>query len=103
MAEQYLVLTEELLKFIDKQDVDTFMEIVPQRDVLLERLQALGEPKFRRTEEGRAIVDKVKSLDMQIIYKARSWLNKSRHQNAAVRSYDLGSMAPVGNILNRKY
>ena len=49
------------------------------------------------------ILEQIKPLDMQVIYKAKSWLNKSRHQNATVRAYDLQSLNPVGNILNRKY
>lgn len=40
---------------------------------------------------------------MQLIYKAKAWLNKSRRQNATVHAYDLQTFDPVGNILNRKY
>ena len=40
---------------------------------------------------------------MQIQYKARAWLNRSRRQNAAVHSYDLTEANPLGGNLNRRY
>jgi hypothetical protein len=40
---------------------------------------------------------------MQIIYKAKAWLNKSRKQNASVHAYDLQGVSGLGSILNKKY
>ena len=107
--QRYLMLTRELLKFIDKQDIDTFLAIVPQRGDLIEKMKALPEKQFRETKECKDMIEEIKPLDMQIIYKARSWLNKSRRQNSAVRAYDLTGAGAVnaanarGNIFNRSY
>lgn len=107
--QRYLVLTKELLKFIDRQDIDTFLAIVPQRGDIIEQMKALPPNGFRETQECKDMVEEIKPLDMQIIYKARSWLNKSRRQNSAVRSYDLTGANAVnavnarGNIFNRSY
>lgn len=100
----YYMLTQELLKFINKQDIDEFLDLVGQRNIIVDRMKALPETEiYRRTDECKELVKKIKPLDMQIIYKAKSWLNKSKHQNATVRSYDLQAINPVGNIVNRKY
>ena len=107
--QRYLMLTKELLKFIDRQDIDTFLAIVPQRGELIERMKALPENDFRETAECKAMIEEIKPMDMQIIYRARSWLNKSRRQNNAVRAYDLTGANAVnavnarGNIFNRSY
>lgn len=107
--QRYLMLTKELLKFIDQQDIDTFLAIVPQRGDLIEKMKALPENQFRETQECKDMIEEIKPLDMQIIYKARSWLNKSRRQNSAVRAYDLTGADAVtavnarGNIFNRSY
>ena len=107
--QRYLMLTRELLKFIDRQDIDTFLAIVPQRGDLIEKMKALPENQFRETQECKDMIEEIKPLDMQIIYKARSWLNKSRRQNSAVRAYDLTGADAVtavnarGNIFNRSY
>ena len=104
---KYLMLTHELLKFISKGDVDTFFELVNQRDKLIEMMKALPENNFRDTDECKAMIEQIKTLDMQTMYKARAWLNKSRRQNNTVRAYDLigtvGAFGGRGTIFNRKY
>ena len=101
--DMYYVLTQELLKFIDKQDIDQFLEIEKQRYIIVERMQALPETEdYRNTEECQALIAKIKPLDMQIIYKAKVWLNKSRQQNATVHAYELKGMNMLGNMLNKK-
>lgn len=100
----YLTLSQELLKFIDRNDIEEFLELERQRSVVVDRMKELpATEQFRQTAECRSLVEKIKPLDMQIIYKAKSWLNKSRQQNATVRAYDLQSFNPLGNVVNRKY
>ena len=103
--QKYLLLTKELLKFIDKQDIDTFLELIPQRTGLIEKLEALPSKDYRQLEEFKKIAEEIKPLDKEIMYKARAWLNKSRRQNSMVRSYDLGSsmIGRTSVAFNRKY
>ena len=104
--ELYRTLTHELLKFIDKQDIDEFLAVERQRSDLVTRMQALPESEdYRQTPECQALIAEVVPIDKQIIYKAKSWLNKSRRQNTAVRSYDLTTprFAPAGALLNKKF
>ena len=105
-CQMYLTLSQELLKFISKPepDIDEFIELGRQRGVLVERMKALPALEaYRRTPECQALAEKIRPLDMQIIYKAKAWLNKSKRQNAAVHAYDLQGINPLGNILNKKY
>ena len=102
--QKYFVLTEELLKFSDQKDSDLFVELVDQRGQLIDKIKALPENNYRESEECKALIKKIIPMDGQIMYRARSWLNKSRRQNNTVRSYDLvGSMELSGTIFNRKY
>ena len=102
--QKYVVITKEMLKFIDKKDVDTFLTLVPQRSQLIELIKALPQNNFRETEECKAMIEQIKPMDMQIMYKARAWLNKSRRQTSAVKSYDLtSSFGNRGRIFNQKY
>ena len=104
---KYLTLTHELLKFISKGDVDTFFELVDQRGKLIDMMKALPKNNFRETDECKAMIEQIKPLDMQIMYKARAWLNKSRRQNNTVKAYDLTGTVGVfggrGTIFNRQY
>ena len=100
----YYTLTQELLKFIDKNDIDEFLELERQRSDLVARMKELPETEdYRKTEECQQLVQRIKPLDMQVIYKAKAWLNKSRQQNATVHAYDLQGTNALGNILNKKY
>lgn len=99
---KYLQLTKDLLKFIDQEEVDTFLELVDQRQQLMEMLQSLPDHEFARSPEGVALREQIKPMDMQIIYKARSWLNKSKRNNVTVRGYDSFGLAS-GNMFNREY
>ncbi|MCR5438270.1 MAG: flagellar protein FliT [Selenomonas sp.] len=102
--EMYYTLSQELLKFINKQDIDEFLELTQQREAVVTRMKALPETEeYRKTAECQALIERIKPLDMQIIYKAKSWLNKSKRQNATVHAYDLQEINPLGNILNKKY
>lgn len=101
----YLSLTQELLKFIDRQDIDTFMMIVEHRQNLIKRIEELPSKDYRKLKEFKEIADKIQPMDREIMYKARGWLNKSRRQNNVVRSYDLGvSLAMNQSVsFNKRY
>lgn len=91
------------MKLLDREDYDMFIELVEQRDRLIEQMKALPENDYRNTAECQEIIQKIKPLDMQIMYRARTWLNKSRHQTSAVRSYDMRTLGGIGGIVNRQY
>lgn len=101
--EKYRMLTHELMKFIDEEEVDTFLALVDQRGQVIEMLQALPSDPYRGSADFAALDAELRPLEMQIQYKARAWLNRSRRQNAAVHSYDLTEANPLGGNLNRRY
>lgn len=101
--EKYLTITRELLKFINQGDVDTFVQLAGQRNVLFQMLRDMEPHTFGHTPEGATIREQIKPLDQEIMYKARTWLNKSKRQNMAVKSYDITGMLSSGNVFNREY
>ena len=101
--EKYRMLTHELLKFVDEDEIDTFIELVEQREHVVDLLKELPSDPYRTGAEWAAYDAEVRPLEMQIQYKARAWLNRSRRQNAAVHSYDLTGASPLGGNLNRRY
>jgi len=102
--QKYFALTKELLKFSDQKDSELFMELVDQRDRLIEKMKALPQNDYRESEECKKMIEQIIPMDKQIIYRAKAWLNKSRRQNSAVRSYDLIESATLrGTVFNRQY
>jgi hypothetical protein len=101
---RYWELTLEMKKFIDREDVDEFMALVAQRGSLIAAMKALPENDYARTEAGRQLVERIAPIDRQVLYKARTWLNRSKQRNATVKSYDLASTRPAeGIIFNKRY
>ena len=101
--EKYLAVTKELLKFINEEDIDTFLALVDQRQRLMEMLQKLPTHEYANSPAGIELREQIKPMDMQIMYRARSWLNKSKRNNMAVKSYDITGFVPSGNVFNREY
>lgn len=102
--QKYFTLTEELLRFSDQQDNDLFVDLVDQRERLLNKIKALPENNYRETPECKALIEKIIPMDKQIIYRAKAWLNKARRQTGMVNSYDLiGSAELRGTVFNKKY
>ena len=102
--QKYFALTKELLKFSDQKDSELFMELVDQRGRLIEKLKELPQNNYRESEECKKMIEQIIPMDKQIMYRAKAWLNKSRRQNSAVRSYDLIEAANLhGTVFNRKY
>ena len=101
--EKYLMVTKEMLKFISQQDVENFLKLVEQRERLMNMLKDMEPHVFGKTEAGAAIREQIKPMDQEILYKARTWLNKSKRNNMAVKSYDITGYAPAGNVFNKEY
>ena len=102
--QKYFELTKELLKFSDQRDTELFMDIVDQRGQLIVKITALPPNNYRESDECKAMIEQMISMDKQIMYRARAWLNKSRRQNSAVRSYDVtNSLGTRGTVFNRQY
>ena len=102
--QKYFTLTTELLKFSDQQDNELFVDLVNQRERLLNKIKALPENNYRNSAECKALIDKMIPMDKQIIYRAKAWLNKARRQTGMVHSYDLIGAAELrGTVFNKKY
>ena len=101
---RYLGVTKELMKAIDMEDIDTFLQLVDQRQALLEKIQTIPKNKtlFSKSEAGMALKREIKPMDMQIIFKGRTWLNKAKNHTNTVRSYDV-SYSATGNMFNGEY
>lgn len=98
----YLVLSEEMLKFLKADDVDRFLDLERQRVVIFGRMEEQGIEAFKATEEGQALLERLKPIEMQLIYSTKVWLNKMRTQNETVRSYEVRGFDPSGHLLNRE-
>lgn len=99
--EKYYMLSVEMLKFIESDEVDMFLQLLEQRTVIQQLLEKLDDKIWPKTTAGQALYTKLKPVDMQLQYNARLWLNKSKQKNQAVKSYDLLGANPAGHLFNK--
>jgi hypothetical protein len=99
----YFSLSEEMLKFIERENIDVFLQLLGQREEVQKILEQQEANDWPRTKEGQALYQKIKPVDMQVQYKARLWLNKSKHKNEVAKAYDSLGEQPAGHVFNREF
>ena len=67
----YLELSHEMLKFIKEDDIDRFLDLEAQRAKVFEQMEECSIEAFKVTQEGRALVEELKPIEMQIIYNTK--------------------------------
>ena len=98
----YLELSREMLKFLKEDDIDRFLDLEEQRARVFEKMEECSIEAFKVTQEGRTLAEEIKPVEMQIIYNAKAWLNKSRTQHETVRDYEVRGFNPSGHLVNRE-
>ncbi|MBQ9376424.1 MAG: flagellar protein FliT [Schwartzia sp.] len=100
--EKYYILTTEMQKFLDRNDIDAFLELAGQRNVIFDRMQETDTPELRESPEYKAFLEKTKPAAMDVLRRAQSWLARSKRQNTMVRGYGAKAFNPNGRMFNQK-
>lgn len=101
---KFFVVTQEMRKFLERNDIDMFLSLLEQRQRLQALLEDLRDDTYHRTAAGKALIAQINPINAEIQYQAQLWLNKTKRQQATARAYDsLGDVGQgrVGNILNK--
>ncbi len=102
--EKYYVLTLEMQKFLDREDVDEFLDIAEQRNVIFDRMQAAITPKDKETEAYKDFLTKLQPVAKDVMSRANAWLARSRQRNVKVRSYtSTPGFQSSGHMVNAKF
>lgn len=99
--QDYYFLTQEMSKFLLRNDIDLFFELMNQR----ERLQADiddCEDDFKRTAEGKSLLEAVRLTNQGIGHRLQFLLNQAKQQETVSNAYDGYGERPVGNRLDRR-
>lgn len=99
---KFFVLSQEMLKFLEREEIDLFLSLMEQRGQIQNMLEVLGPSKWTKSLAGQQLYQQLMPVDRQIHYKARQWLNKSKKSQQVVSAYDRMSAAAAGSIFNRQ-
>lgn len=102
--EKYYVLTLEMQKFLNREDIDEFLDIAGQRDVIFERMQAAITQNDKETDAYRDFLAKLQPVAKDVMRRANLWLARSKQRNVKVRSYTAPpGFQPNGRMVNTKF
>ena len=83
----YLFLTKEMAKFLDRHDLEMFFTLMDQRGQLQTMIDEAGPYDFDQTPDGRALLSTIRNHDMAIVVKLQTAFNAARQQQTAAVAY----------------
>lgn len=99
--QDYLFLTQEIERFLNKKEYDLCFELMSQRESLQPRLDAVIDD-FRPTAEGQKFLRDIRNRNQAIVQGMRAVLRIMQQQQSVSTAYDgYGTNRPVGNRLDR--
>ena len=102
--EKYYVLTLEMQKFLNREDVDEFLNIAEQRNVVFDRMIEATKPEDKETDAYKAFLAKLQPVAKDVMDRAQSWLARSKQRNVKVRSYtSTPGFQPSGHMVNKSF
>lgn len=85
---RFLMLTEEMDKFLKKEDIDMFLTLLEQRIALQKKLEDLDDQTFCKSPEGKELIGKIMRISVNLQYEAQVWLNKAKRNRSGARAYE---------------
>ncbi|MDF2930633.1 MAG: hypothetical protein K0Q75_2871 [Anaerospora sp.] len=99
--QDYHFLTKEMSKFLLRNDIDLFFELMNQREKIQADLDSC-EDDYKRTPEGKSLLEAIRMTNQGIGHRLQFMLNQAKQQESVSNAYDGYGERPVGNRLDQK-
>lgn len=100
--QDYLFLTTEMGKFLDKQDLDLFLELVSQRERLQTMIENRQSQACKDTAPEEDLLTKINQANQLVLTKLKYMMNMEEKQHNISRAYDKYSNSSVGGHMDWK-
>lgn len=94
----YRFLTKEMLKFLAKQDMDLFYNLMHQRERLQAIINQTEDDGFRLSPHGQSLLTEIQQDSQEIIDKLRCRLNSSKRKHQVSEAYGAVSTTAVSKM-----
>lgn len=101
--QKFFTISKEMLKFIEKNDVDMFLKLLEQRLELQKKIEILADSSYHKTAEGEKLINHINLLNDKIQKLAQKWVNNSRQQQNRAKAYDNYGISAFSGQFSRKY
>ncbi|AET70298.1 hypothetical protein Desor_4897 [Desulfosporosinus orientis DSM 765] len=99
--QDYHFLTKEMHKFLIKQDMILFYDLMNQREGLQSLIEQAPDNGFRQSAEGRCLLKEIEEVNQAVLQAMRIRMGNSRRQHQVSKAYSAVNTAAVSRM-NRK-
>ena len=99
--QDYGFLTKEMAKFLAKQDMNLFYDLMNQRERLQTLIDQTADDGFKASTPGRSLLLKIKQESQTILQRMQLQFNHSKRQQQVSDAYNGHSADPVNRSWNR--
>lgn len=99
--QDYHFLTKEMAKFLTKQDMDLFYDLMSQREELQTIIDQTADNGFKISPLGRKLLKEIKEDSQMVIRRLQTVFNNSKRQQQVSDAYSHYSDEPVNRNWNR--
>lgn len=86
--DKFSILTDEMKKFLAKDDIDEFLALNQQRIQIEKMIAAKTEKLYIQSDEGQAFLKQLILLNETIYISIQRWLNATRSRKQVTNSYE---------------
>lgn len=96
--QDYRFLTKEMLKFLEKQDMELFYELMDQRERLQSMIEKTPDNGFKRSPEGRIIYEEIGKANQEILYHLQVKYGQLKRHRQVANAYSGVSTSAVSRM-----
>lgn len=94
----YQFLTKEILKFLLKQDMDLFYELMNQREKLQTIIDQTADNDFKDSPEGRSLLVEIQQDSQNIMHNLQLQLLSQKRHHQVSEAYGATSTTAVSQM-----
>jgi len=99
--QDYLFVTKEMAKFLERQDKDMFNELLQQREKLQQMLDEAADGTYSVSPEGRQVFRQISDENQKMRVKLQYLLNTAKKQQTVSNAYENLGRRVTGRRLDR--
>ncbi|AFQ45760.1 hypothetical protein [Desulfosporosinus meridiei] len=96
--QDYWFLTKEMIKFLAKQDMELFYDLLKQRDLLQRLIDQTPDDGFKLSPEGRSLIKSIQKDSQTITDNLQIRMGRSKKQHQVSEAYSAASTTAVNNM-----
>ena len=96
--QDYRFLTKEMVKFLAKQDMELFNNLLNQRERLQTIIDQTADEGFKVSPQGRSLLSEIQQVNQDITSNMQLLLNRSKRQHQVSEAYGAASTTAISQM-----